>query len=365
VLSAIRRWQAELGDAYVLGLVRVAFGLLLLWNALRAVRELREGYFGDVFHWPILPETWVAPRAAYWGIVVAQLVLAVLVVTGHKARPALLASALLGIYVLLCNRLEFHHNRWALFCQSLLLAFAPCDRSLLASRAQAPARVAPLWAARLMGVQLSIIYLASGGSKLLDPDWRAGRVLLERFHMYGGSAVDAGVPQAIVEWMGSAGPASVLAKAAIATELFLALGLWMRGTRVFALWWGTWFHITIEATSRVEGFTWLTLATYAVFVTPDVRARRVLVDVARWRGRTLARCVKLLDWFARFEVRPSGSEGLEDGRALTVVGREGERATGLAGLVMIARCSPLLFPLWGPLVVVATLAKRDRSEARA
>src|SRR3981081_2188418 len=128
MIGTIRHWRDEVGDAYVLGAVRVALGLLLFTNALRAPRELQEGYFGDVFHWPIVPEGSVPSRPAYAVLVVAQVLLAVLVVAGYRARAAMLLGAFAGIYVLLCDRLQYHHNRWALFCYCLLLAFAPCDR---------------------------------------------------------------------------------------------------------------------------------------------------------------------------------------------------------------------------------------------
>ncbi|HTQ45423.1 MAG TPA: HTTM domain-containing protein [Polyangiaceae bacterium] len=265
MIAALRRWRDEEGDVAMLGLARVAFGLLLGWNAVRAARELARGYFGDVFHWPLVPEVLVPSRAVYTIVVAAQLVLALLVVAGRwRAREALFASAVLGTYVLLCDRLQFHHNRWALFCQALLLSLAPCDRSFrLAPRLPG---VGPLWAARLVGLQLSIIYAASAGSKLLDPDWRSGVVLLERFHLYASQAIAAGVPEHLMNVLSQPAAASVLAKGAIATELFLAVGLWSTRTRVFALCWGTCFHLIIEATSRVEGFTWLVLASYLVFV---------------------------------------------------------------------------------------------------
>ena len=276
MLSWLRRWRDEEGDVYVLGAVRVALGGLLFANALRAANELRRGYFGDSFHRPILPEALVPSHDVYAVLVVVQLVLAVLVVVGLHARDALLASSLLGTYVLLCDRLEYHHNRWALFCYAALLAFAPCDRSF---RLRAPpgSGVGPLWAARLAQLQVSIIYLASGGSKLLDPDWRSGRVLLERFHLYAQSTEGSGgLVGWLVELASRPGVAGLLAALAIATELFLAVGLWSRRTRVFALCWGVLFHLAIEATSRVEGFTWLTLAVYALFLTPDMRAWRLL-----------------------------------------------------------------------------------------
>jgi hypothetical protein len=353
----VRRWRDEVGDAYVLGVVRVVLGVLLFENALRATRELEEGYFGDVFHWAILPETLVLPKAAYTVLVVAQVLLAVLVVAGHWARPALMASALAGMYVLLCDRLQFHHNRWALFCYSLLLALSPCDRSLYVANEPVSTPIGPLWAARLAQVQLSIIYLASGGSKLLDPDWRGGRVLLERLRLYGDQAIARGVPQGALDWLTQADVASAVGKLAIATELFLAVGLWQKRTRIFALWWGVWFHLVIEATSRVEGFTWLTFAVYLLFVTPDVRARKIFYDSARPRGRAIARAAALLDWLARFEIKPWTPDAVRKGHAIVVVRRDGTLATGLGALSMIARATPLLFPLWGPLAVVASFTK--------
>ncbi len=84
--EALRRWRDEVGDATVLGRVRLALGLLLFAGALRAVRELRVGYFGEVWHWPLVPETLVPSQAVYTAIVAVQLILAVLVVAGH--RPA-------------------------------------------------------------------------------------------------------------------------------------------------------------------------------------------------------------------------------------------------------------------------------------
>jgi hypothetical protein len=356
--DAVRRWRDAMGDAYALGLVRIALGLLLFAGALRAARELEDVYFGDVFHWPIVPEAWVPSRSVYALLVIAQVLLAVLVVAGHgrSGRPALLASALLGTYVLLCDRLQFHNNRWALYCYSALLAFAPCDRSFHLGPPPAT-RVGPLWAARLAQIQLAMIYVASGGSKLLDPDWRDGRVLLERLRLYGPQAVDAGVPQRLLDWMTRTDVPSTLAKLAIATELLLAVGLGSRGARIFALWWGLWFHLVIEATSRVEGFTWLTLSIYVLFVTPDVRVRKLFFDTSRVEGRRVARAVALLDWLARFEIKAWAPDAVRQGHAVVIVRRDGTPATGLYALAMVARCTPLLFPMWAPLALVASFTR--------
>jgi hypothetical protein len=275
--TLLQRWRDEVGDVTVLGAVRVVLGVLLFTNALQAEGELGRGYFGDAFHWPILPESLVPSHGVYAALVLLQLVLAVLVVVGLRARDALLASTLVGTYVMLCDRLQYHHNRWALLCYAGLLAFAPCDRSFrVRAVAVAVSRVGPLWATRLAQLQVSIIYLASGGSKLLDPDWRSGRVLLERFHLYAQAADETDVVARLVGRVSHPPVAGALAALAIATELFLAVGLWPRRTRVFALCLGVCFHLAIDATSRVEGFTWLTLAVYALFLTPEMRAWKLV-----------------------------------------------------------------------------------------
>jgi hypothetical protein len=363
--ARLQQWRDEVGDAYVLGAVRVALGVLLFVNALRAWDELQDHYFGDVFHWPIVPEWLVPPAGLYRVLVVAQLLLPVLVVAGLAARPALFTSAVLGAYVLACDRLQFHHNRWALFCYALLLSFAPCERSFFVARTPVGTRIGPLWAARLAQVQVSLIYLASGGSKLLDPDWRGGAVLLARFRLFGRQALDAGVPTGVVNWFTQADTTSALARIAIVTELLLATGLWSRRTRVLALWWGLWFHLVIELTSRVEGFTWLTLAVYALFARPDVRARKLFFDASRPRGRWIARAVTWLDWLGRFEVKPWAPDPVRRGHAVVVVRRDGTPATGVRALAMLARCLPLLFPLWAPLALAASFTKGGEASTGA
>jgi hypothetical protein len=328
------------------------------------------GTCGDAFHLPLVPEGLVPGRAAYTVVLALRLLTAVLVTVGYAPRPALFASALLGLYTLLCDRIGYHHNRWALDCFAFLLAFAPCDRAvvLVGPPSTSTSRTGLLWAQRLAQLQLSIIYLASGGSKLLDPDWRNGVVIFERFARYGYQAVERGVPPWLVDAFAHPGSTSALAKLAIATELFLCLALWRRRMRVFALWWGTWFHLTIEITSQVETFSWLTLAIYGLFATPDYRARRLFFDPSRAKGVISARLVGALDWLGRFEIRAWEPDALSEkktGHVLVVVRRDGSRATGVRALAMIARCVPLLFPLWAPLAFMASFTKGGEASARA
>ncbi|MBX3204346.1 MAG: HTTM domain-containing protein [Labilithrix sp.] len=359
MLALLARFRDELEDGHVLGPVRAALGALLGWHALAAAEELANiGYFGDAFHVAMIPEGLVPSPRVYAILLAARVCLAVMVVIGVWARPALAASAALGFFLLLCDRNQFHHNRYSLFCYALLLSLTPCDRSWRATESSVPApRRGPWWGVRLLQLQVSLVYLASGGSKLLDPDWRDGLVLGDRITRYADVAIARGVPPAVVEVLARHDVASATAKLAIMTELVLCIALWLRPTRVIALWWGLWFHVVIQATSKVETFSILALALYGVFVTPDYRARRLRFDPSRFWGKLAGVVVPALDWFARFEVEPWEPDD-QPGHSVVLVRRDGERATGVRAFAMIARCVPLLFPLWAPVALFASFTRR-------
>jgi hypothetical protein len=48
-----------------------------------------------------------------------------------------------------------------------------------------------------------------------------------------------------------------------------------------------------------------------------------------------------------------------------IVRRDGSRATGIRALAMVARCVPLLFPLWAPLALLASFTKGGEASASA
>ncbi len=353
-------WHQRVGDGYVLGWVRVALGVLLFAQGLAAAQELAEfGYFGDTFHWPYLPEALVAPRKIYVTIVAMRVLLAALVIVGQRARTALFVSAVLGLYGILCNRLEFHHNRYALFLLSFLLSFAPADRSflLLEGHMRPTERAEPFFAVRLAQLQVSLIYIASGASKLLDADWRDGVVLADRIQRHAHLAVAKGVPERVVAFLGSAGASSALAKLAITTELVVAVGLWSKRYRVVALWWGVWFHLITQITTQVESFGWLMLTAYGFFVTPDYEARKFCFDSSRTKSVIWAKIIAFLDWFGRFELRPWAGDDLENAHTIVIVRRDGSRATGLRAAEMITRCIPVFFPFWAIFAIVASFSK--------
>ncbi len=355
---------SEERDAYVLGLLRLALSVLLLLNGARLILELKNGgYFGDFFHLPVWPEALVPSAAEYALLLAVQAVAALFAFFGLWPRGSLLLASSVGLFLLGCDRLQYHNNRYALLLLGFLLAFTPCDRALLIARRRPHtlplhARIAPTFARRLLQIQVSLVYLSSACGKLLDSDWRGGQVLHLRFESVAPFWASHGVP--LPAWVARALSSAVLgsfaAKLAISTELFIALGLWFPRTRRAALWVGVLFHFWIEVSARVELFSWIMGASYLAFVTPELRERRFEYDPENQRGRALARLLHWLDWCARFEIAPRKASEPSAG-AYRVVGRDGVAARGLRGAALLAQATPLLFPFWLPLELLAKLEK--------
>jgi len=366
MLGGLARFRDEHADAYPLGPVRAALGVLLGFHALAAAADLgRIGYFGDAFYAPMLPDLLVPSHRMYAVVVAARVCLAMMAIIGVWARPALAGSALLGVWVLLCDENQFHHNRYSLYCYAFLLSLTPCDRSWRATDPAVPEpRRGPYWGVRLAQIQVSLVYLASGGSKLLDPDWQSGLVLADRVVRHAHVAVRYGVPSRVVEVLARPDIASAVAKLAIMTELVVCVALWLKPTRIVALWWGLWFHLVIQVTSNVETFTLLTLAMYGVFVTPDYRARKLHFDPSRFWGKLTGIVVPALDWFGRFDVEPWEPDD-QRGHSVVVVRRDGERTTGVRAFAVLTRCLPLLFPLWALVALLASFTRRGDLTTRA
>ncbi len=269
--------------------LRAALATLFGYHVLRAVPQV------DVatrFHLPVLPEALVATPPVAIALLVLRGLLAVAMFFGLRAVETTALSSFFLLHQLLSDRLDYHNNRYALALYGIALLPALFVQS--ASTRQGPVRSRPpansLGAASretagpqrqdlsdaLLPVRLqcALIYLASGGSKLVDGDWRGGLVLAQRIETFGGEAVRRGVPRGLVAFLGEPSVASLLAKGAIGIELSLALlvfvpfdgkPLW-RHVRTSALLVGVIFHLTIEATAKVEGFSLLTLAAYLAFL---------------------------------------------------------------------------------------------------
>lgn len=362
------KWLTEERDGYLLGLMRLLLGVLLCVQVWARFDELEYwGYFGANFHLPFVPEAWVPSFATYRALLGLELAGALLGVIGWFGREGLFVGSSIGIFLMLCDRLQYHNNRFSLLLFCFLCAFCPSDRSFLLYRGRAhalpePLRVGPTLPRRVMQVQVSLLYLSSGGGKLLDPDWRGGQTMLLRFQQGLEEAARAGMtlPEPLVHFLGTPALASLGSKAAISLELSLAFALWVPTTRAPALWAGAIFHLLIQASARVELFSWLMGVAYIAFVTPELHERTLRVDSGTKRGRAARTLVRVFDWFARFRIEELPASETAQG-SVAVVGRDGESARGWAVPAALARALPVIFLSWPVCALLALRQARDRS----
>jgi hypothetical protein len=241
------------GSSRAVGLLRILVGAIL-WGeyADRLVPFRREGFD------PISVVFFASSTSLFLGLL---------------SRPSALVMGVLQIALVLFGPLEpwRHHHSWLLAVATFLLAFTPCDRSLSVDRWLAvrraerrglapPAEWGPLWATRLLALQLFLLY-ALGAVDKLTPGFLAG----ERLEMIFAEVYDVFVPVAFPGWIWAMRVASWLT---IAAEAFLAVAMWFRPLRLPALLLAMALHAAFYLSIPVGTFSVTTIALWLVVLDP-------------------------------------------------------------------------------------------------
>ena len=275
------------------------------------------------------------PRGAYVAVLWVAVLAAVAMTIGLATRVATATVAVIVTYDLFLSTTNFHNNRAYLVIVLAALAVAPCGRELSVDawlrrrRGRPPLpTTSPGWPLWLLRVEAATVYGASGLSKLLDPDWFDGTVTWQRLNAVR-SQLDASVlPGWAVDLLTNRAFNTVSAKFVIATELFIAIGLWSRRTRYAAIWVAICFHVAIQLSADVEVFSYLALRRArdlgrAVDARPRAGHRsRQPRPPARRHGDGRTRLAG-----------PLPCRGRAPGAPLTVVDRDGSVVAGGAGRV--------------------------------
>ncbi len=315
-----------------MAILRIVLGPAAIWHLRPFLQDALAGTtYLDVFQqkwWPWVPNV---PAGLYVAILWVGLACAVLMTVGLWARPTTWVTLTVVAYNFFLSETHFRHNRAFLIIllagvalsnnakvlsvdalrlrrrhnhrsadrlHQDALGLGTVDLSAVDLGAVRPdpndqGFVWPIW---LLRFEAAAIYFASGFSKLIDPDWVSGRVLHDRTLRYQDDAMSVlgetlGNP--ILEVLTSRTFHWVLSPMAVATELFIACGLWFRRTRLFAVWVAVAFHLGIEISAQVEVFSAIAIGALVIWVTPSTRDRN-LITPHRW--------VKWLDWTARFNI---------------------------------------------------------------
>ena len=343
-----------------LALLRVLTGPVVLLHLRPFLADGWDGrIYRDAFYEPYAAWYPELPEAAYVGLLLLAATAAVGMSLGFLTRLATATTFAIVAYNLFLSTTHFHNNRAYLLIVLGVLALAPCGRELSVDawarrRRGRPAldRKAPAWPLWLLRFECAAVYGASGLSKLVDPDWFGGTVTWQRVVR---ARDELGpLPDWAVSVLTDRAFHTGAAKFIVLTELFIALGLWWRGTRYVAVWVAVVFHLSIEASASVQVFSFLAIAVLVVWAVPSTRDRVLRVEPRRRRWGAL---VRRLDWLARFRI-----ERARPGSGFEVVDRDGTAVRGGPAVALALSRLPLTawFALPALLLPAVRRARRRR-----
>jgi vitamin K-dependent gamma-carboxylase len=324
-----------------LALLRVLAGPAALLHLRPFLSDAWDGrIYSDAFYEPYAAWYPELPDAAYTALLSLGALAAVAMSLGLLTRLATATTFGIIAYNVFLSTTHFHNNRAYLLIVLGVLVVAPCGRELsldawIRRRRRRPAldTSAPAWPLWLLRFECAAIYGASGLSKLLDPDWFGGTVTWQRVVRERDSLEAWPLPDWAVSLLTDRGFHTGAAKFIVLTELFIALGLWWRGTRYAAVWVAVVFHLAIETSAAVQVFSYLGIAVLVIWAVPSTRDRVLRIDPGRRRWATL---VCGLDWLARFRVEPA-----PPGSPLEVVDRDGTTIRGAPAVAFVMSRLPL------------------------
>lgn len=327
-----------------LALLRVLAGLVVLLHLEPFLTDAWNGEtYRDAFYEPYASWYPEPPEAVYIGLLWVGAAAAIAMSLGLLTRVATATTFAIVAYNVFLSTTHFHNNRAYLIIVLGLLAVAPCGRELsvdawIRRRRGRPALdlSAPGWPLWLLRFECAAIYGASGLSKLIDPDWFGGTVTWQRVSRARDDLEAWPLPDWAVSALTDADFHVVAAKFIVVTELFIAVGLWWRGTRYAAVWVAVIFHLTIETSASVQVFSLLGIAVLVIWAVPSTRDRGLRIDPTSVWQRLFGAAVRGLDWLARFRVEPAAP-----GAPLEVVDRDGTALRGAPALAFALSRLPL------------------------
>jgi uncharacterized membrane protein YphA (DoxX/SURF4 family) len=347
VRGVVARFDDLLGRAVsmrALALLRVLAGPVVLLHLRPFLADSLDGrIYQDGFYEPYASWYPELPEAVYVGLLWLAAATAVAMALGFLTRLATATTFVIVTYNLFLSTTHFHNNRAYLLIVLGLLAVAPCGRELsvdawLRRRRGRPAldSSAPGWPLWLLRFECAAVYGASGLSKLVDPDWFGGTVTWQRVVRARDELEAWPLPDWAVSALTDRSFHVGAAKLIVLTELFIAVGLWWRGTRYAAVWVAVAFHLGIQGSASVQVFSYLGIAVLVIWAVPSTRDRVLLIDPTAGRQRRLGALVRTLDWLARFRVErgPPGSR-------LEVVDRDGTAIGGAPAVAFALSRLPL------------------------
>jgi hypothetical protein len=282
--SGLDRWRTfwfRPEPAYTLGLVRIAFGILVFLWSLELGQDLYDR-FGSQGFLPQSPsrqflftifEIYQSNNALLIGWFVLIISSLALIVGWHSR----LAAVVVFVLILSFERRNpwiFNGGDALIRMESLFMVLAPCGAALSMDQRRRTgsffsAQDKQLWVLRLMQVQVSVIYLSTVVAKLRGDTWQDGTAVSYALRLKDMLLLPT------PSWLATT---PVLAQAltwgTLLTELAIGLLVWNKRWRLPVLLAGVVLHLSIMLTIAIGFFSFAMYVLYLAFVPAD-RAKAI------------------------------------------------------------------------------------------
>jgi uncharacterized membrane protein YphA (DoxX/SURF4 family) len=247
-------------------------GLVVLLHLQPFLEQAQHGEtYRDSFHVPYVSWYPEGPEWLYIVLLWMAAGAAVLVSIGAFTRVTVVYVWAFITWNTFLSQTNFHNNRAYLIVIVGGLALSRCGHAWSLDAWWARRRGRPLaitmpgWPLWLMRFEASAIYLASGTSKLVDPDWFGGLVTWDRVNRVQDKLHETPLPDWFIRFISDRDFHTVMAKVIVATELFIGLGLWFRRSRLAAVVAAVAFHVLVEVAADVQVFSYLGLSALVIW----------------------------------------------------------------------------------------------------
>ncbi len=223
-------------------------------------------YFANGFYSPYF--SFLKPPSYNFYLLITRVffIFSFMALIGLFTQISLLFSAGIFFYLFFLNKFFYLNHFYSLGLAIVLCAFMPCaevwacDALRKRQKGGRPPELVISWAARLMQMTVAIMYIGSATSKVY-PAWLSGASLKM---LYESDALTVPVFFKIVERI----PYSWQAWLTLATEYFLAFGLWWPPILIPALGAGLIFHVFLNYSMGIGQFSLQVLIYYLLFMNP-------------------------------------------------------------------------------------------------
>jgi hypothetical protein len=265
---------------YVLGIIRIAFGVMILGWGLSLLPDL-DAFFtthgvlarpaADAFEWGVFHHT-----GGYRAVLIGWLVLllaSIALTVGWHSRAAALVVFVLVLSFQYRNPLIFNAGDVLIRVEALIIALAPSGAALSLDERRRTgsawsAQTRAPWPLRLLQIQLTVVYVATFVARMTGDKWPAGTALSYALRL--DDMLILPVPQLISE---SPLLMNIGTWAVLAGELLIGILIWIRHCRPIIAIFGTALHLAIMVTIAVGFFSPAMLLLYLAFIPADTAKR--------------------------------------------------------------------------------------------